>query len=542
MDLTNVRSMELFRRLGLAEELRRKGVPLETSYNVLMSTGLQQDRPVTTWDHPSVEEFRRQITAKNDGTQPLEPYQRISQEVFEAWMKTVCDDNPLIDVRFGWKLEAIAEMPEGVIAEVSRTTESESRLHIFNAKPALFLLIHFKSGDVSRLFRQGHFWHLFILKNGEFGGAAISQDSKEIFTIHFPIPPGVDPSTISSEEAVYTLLGGIHGPFKINIDEILVRSTYRPSIAVARSFSGPEMRVFLAGDAAHQNIPTGGYGMNTGLGDGYDIGWKLAAVVHGWGHPRGLLASYEAERRPVAITNVERSGVHMAVHMEAVARLAGGGAQKLGQEDSEEGKELREWIHRHYQENNGENTDFGVEMGYRYKSDIIPRTLDDRKEDEPAWDPHVYHPTTWPGGRPPHVFLNDGSAIFDHFGPWFTLVEFLDHQVHPERGSQHLVEAASGLAVPLRHIHLRNEDHAAQIWEKSLVLVRPDGHVVWRGDSVRDPSLAREIIETAVGYHAAIPSQRGHSPGKIPAVFTSTSNTTTQVSGYELDNMGDFQK
>lgn len=129
--------------------------------------------------------------------------------------------------------------------------------------------------------------------------------------------------------------------------------------------------------------------MNTGLGDAFDIGWKLAAVVRGWGQAQGLLASYEAERRPVAITNVERSGVHMAVHMEAVARLAGDGAEKLDREDLDEGAKLREWIHRHYQENDGENTDLGVEMGYRYKSDIILNTLENGKEEEPAWNPHV---------------------------------------------------------------------------------------------------------------------------------------------------------
>lgn len=303
------------------------------------------------------------------------------------------------------------------------------------------------------------------------------------------------------------------------------------------------MRVFLAGDAAHQNVPTGGYGMNTGLGDAYGIGWKLAAVVRGWGHARGLLASYEAERRPVAITNVERSGVHMAAHMQAVAPLAGGGAHELEKEDSEEGRRLRDWVHRHYQENDGENTDLGVEMGYRYKSDIVISTLGTEEEEQPTWDPHVYHPTTWPGGRPPHVFLSDGSAIFDHFGPCFTLVEFHNQPVNQDRGSQQLVEAATDLGVPLSHVQFFNEDHAARLWEKPLVLVRPDGHVAWRGDSVRDRSVARKIVETAVGYHGTVRNQGGfNSPEKIPAVFTATSGTTTQVSDYKLDNMGEFQK
>lgn len=134
MDLTNVRSMEFFRKLGLADELRRKGVSPETPYSVLMTTGLSQERPVTAWDHPSVEQFRKRIRATNDGTQPLEPYQRISQEVFEAWMKSVCDDHPLIDVRFGWKLESIKEAADGVTAEVTGT---EIKPHRFKAKYAV---------------------------------------------------------------------------------------------------------------------------------------------------------------------------------------------------------------------------------------------------------------------------------------------------------------------------------------------------------------------------------------------------------------------
>ncbi|KAF4331884.1 FAD-dependent monooxygenase [Fusarium beomiforme] len=123
-----------------------------------------------------------------------------------------------------------------------------------------------------------------------------------------------------SEEAVYTILGGAHGPFKIEIDNILVRSTYRPRTAVAKPFSGRQLRVFLAGDAAHQNIPTGGYGMNTGIGDAYDIAWKLAAVVNRYGGS-GLLASYEQERRPVAARDVKRAAGHISVHLGAVELL-----------------------------------------------------------------------------------------------------------------------------------------------------------------------------------------------------------------------------
>lgn len=160
MDLTNVRSMEIFRKLGLAEELRRQGTDFwlrrrienlghakivliieattgitpETPYNVLFSTGLGSPAPVTAWELPGVSRFRETINSKNDGTQPLEPYQRLSQEVFEAWMKKVCEANPSVDVRFGWKLDALNETSDEVEAIVSQANDSNTKLHRLKSK------------------------------------------------------------------------------------------------------------------------------------------------------------------------------------------------------------------------------------------------------------------------------------------------------------------------------------------------------------------------------------------------------------------------
>lgn len=360
-----------------------------------------------------------------------------------------------------------------------------------------------------------------------------------------------DESKIGTEEAVYRVLGGMYGPYEIKIDTILVRSTYRPSIAVARSYSSTEGRVFLAGDSAHQNIPTGGYGMNMGLGDAYDIGWKLAATVQGWAGP-GVLQSYQDERRPVALMSVERSGIHLAVHA-AVPKIIEGHASELDA-DSEKGRELRKQIHEHYQRNDGENTDLGVEMGYRYKSMII---LSEDGTSEPAWDPHTYHPTTWPGARPPHVFLNDGTPIFDHFGQYFTLIHFADQETSAGN-IEYFEEAAKFLGVPIRLVTLRGEDHARKLWERNLVLVRPDGHVSWRGDRIVHMSTAHYILEVAIGLRL---SERHIAPGSadsesleaetsgsaprghaVPSSFTMAENPTTQGREYKLEKMGGFQE
>lgn len=101
-------------------------------YTVLMTTGLASDGPITKWEHPSVEEFRKRIELTNDGTQPREPYQRISQSVFEAWMKTKCEEHPLVELRFGWKLETIKESPDGVEATIIETGTGQK--HLFKSK------------------------------------------------------------------------------------------------------------------------------------------------------------------------------------------------------------------------------------------------------------------------------------------------------------------------------------------------------------------------------------------------------------------------
>ncbi|KAH7161082.1 FAD-binding domain-containing protein [Dactylonectria macrodidyma] len=516
MDLTNARSMELLRKIGLSESLRQQGVPSDIPYTVLISTGLSQDTPVTQWNHPSVDQYRQTIEATNDGTQPVEPYQRISQQIFESLMRDMCQESSLIDLRYGHKLESVTETAEGVEAQI--TKDGEAAVQLFKSKlavacdgassrsrkclgitmdggpiPATFLLIHFKSRDLENLHKQGRFWHLFMLKDGAFGGAVIAQDEKEIFTVHFPLAPGVDESAIASEDAVYTVLGGLYQPFKIKIDEVLVRSTFQPSIAVANSFSGPNHRLFLAGDSAHMNIPTGGYGMNTGLGDAFDIGWKLAAFINGYAG-EGLLKSYEQERKPIAAQNVSRSGVHMSAHLAAV-ELMGKNALEIDRK-SDEGSRIRKSIHQHYAKNDGENTDLGIEMGCRYVSSIC---MPDESEHEPAWDPHTYLPTTWPGSRAPHVFLKDKSSIFDHLGDSFSLVDFSGDS-RQDSGGCLIVEASNALGIPLKHVELAGEDHAAKIWEKPLVLVRPDGHVAWRGVSVADRSQAYLILKTAVGH------------------------------------------
>lgn len=125
MDLTNARSMELFRRIGLADELRKHGVDAEIDQDVLISTGLSQDELLGKWELPSVQKFRDRIQQQNDGTQPQEPWQRISQAIFERCLKAICDEDSLIDLRFGWKANSVVENFDNVRLEVTSPDGAE---------------------------------------------------------------------------------------------------------------------------------------------------------------------------------------------------------------------------------------------------------------------------------------------------------------------------------------------------------------------------------------------------------------------------------
>lgn len=361
-------------------------------------------------------------------------------------------------------------------------------------------------------------------------GAVISQDEVDTFTTHLFLPVERESAHMTPDEMVAAVFGGITGPYPIKIDEVLVRSTYRPYIAVARSYSGAHKCVFLAGDSAHQNVPTGGYGMNMGISDAFAIGWQLAAVIKGHCGP-GLLHAYEAERRPVALISVDESGKHLGVHM-GVAELLSEKTKRLLDDESQE---LYETLDEYYQKRDGENRSLGIEMGYRYQSPII---APDDQTPPPKFDPRNYVPSTWPGMRAPHVVLKDGTAIFDLMGPLYTLVEFADNC-----GSDLLLEAAKQRGLPLKLLCLKGEEPAFKIWGEHLVLVRPDFHVAWRASEVKTLKDAEHIIAVIGGFVISQPQSNGKTDAELSVNggVSSASSHNTQKEGFEFDRIGAMQ-
>ena len=243
-------------------------------------------------------------------------------------------------------------------------------------------------------------------------------------------------------------------------------------------------RVFLAGDACHLHPPYGGYGMNMGVADGVDLGWKLAAVLHGWGG-EALLASYEAERRPL----------HRFVMDEAVAnhKLLGKELFREGLDaDDAEGQRLRAELAPHIQlAKMREFNTLGVVLGSRY--DASPVIASDGSP-APEHDFVNYVPSNRPGALAPHAWLHDGSSLYDHFGTGFTLLASRG-ALGTDLDAARRAAAASG--VPLTVLQ-PTVPAIGELYRNRYTLIRPDQYVAWRGDAW--PQQAERLFATITGH------------------------------------------
>ncbi|MFI1313742.1 FAD-dependent monooxygenase [Streptomyces albidoflavus] len=234
-------------------------------------------------------------------------------------------------------------------------------------------------------------------------------------------------------------------------------------------------RVFLAGDAAHLNPPFGGHGLNTGIGDAVDLGWKLAAVLTGWAGPR-VLDSYEAERRPVQERVIREATANMRVLSTELL------ADNLEADDAA-GAAARAAAAARVQE---------TKRAEFHSLDLV---LGLRIEDSPILPPAPGSAQV--GARLPHLFLPDGRSLYDLLGEGLTLL------APPGADTAALVEAARLRSVPLTVVELPT---AAGAPGAPLLLVRPDQVVGWTGTTAPPDSLA--LIDRLTGHPAPAATPR----------------------------------
>jgi 2-polyprenyl-6-methoxyphenol hydroxylase-like FAD-dependent oxidoreductase len=493
MDLTNGRSMELYRCIGLTEQLRDAGVPRQNAFDIAWFTQVTGSE-LHRFRYPSAEATTRQIAQENDGHHAREAGLRVSQIMIEPVLKKAIDENPLIDVRFGTRFDRIIEQDaNGVIAEIVDETTGEATLvrSAFLAgcdgggsrvrrqlgieldgqmAVAGAYMVHFRTTDPSVFKPWGNTWHF---QNGL--GTVIAQNDDDIYTLQAWLIPELE---LDKKTPAEVLEGWVGRSFDY---EILQANPWTANFVVAQSYRSG--RVALAGDSAHQYIPTGGYGMNSGIADAAGLAWVFAASVQGWGN-NSLLDAYEIERRTVAWWHLRASERHMAVRLKIGELYAEAGP--LDGDEPEYALKRAELGHAIAALGNAENESWGVELGYRYdNSPVIAHEagLGDV-------DPLIYRPNTAPGARLPHIFLEPGVSIHDRLGLYFTLV------VLDDTDSAQFEEEARAAGFPMTPLRLNRPD-LKSVFERNVILVRPDQHVAWRGDAM--PENVTALIDLVRG-------------------------------------------
>ena len=526
MDITNGRSMELFRRLGVIDTLRAAAVPEDHPVSVIWADNLA-GKELTRFDYPGVRDTRRILRENNDGTMAGEPSMRISQVKLEPVLKRKLEEESRhVSVRFGWGLETFLQDDKGVTATIRNTETGETEKirsqylagcdgagsvtrrtlgipintitpfdyleagddhhnYLDTArgqpskdapKPRSMFMIHWTSPELELFERFGTAWHI----QSPMGWSIISQNDKDTWTVHIPLAQIENIEKRDPKDVLFEFLGC---EFEC---EIKVANPWQPRLGLADNYGSG--RVWLAGDAVHQVIPTGGYGMNSGLCDAMGLAWVLAANVNGWGAP-ALFEAYENERRHVGARVRIGSARHAAIRLRIGQQY-----DPVIHEDSKAGAKKRAEVSACIAgAGNLENEAWGLEWGYRY--DDSPVVCHEEGE-APDYEWEYYVPCTWPGVRAPNVFLTDGKPIFDTFGREFTLLNFANLSCN------RLDQAAGQVGLPLQVVHI-DDPHAAKIYQRKLVLVRPDQHVAWRGDSDPAAAEAAGIIDRLRGANGA---------------------------------------
>jgi 2-polyprenyl-6-methoxyphenol hydroxylase-like FAD-dependent oxidoreductase len=497
----NARSMEHFRRYGIASKLRATGLPADYPSDVAYVTRLT-GYEMARLPMPTITDAVEQARAGNGPYDCAEPPHRCSQIYLEAILHAAAAANSLIDLRFGHRFEEFREADNRVTASVrdiasdeiydveaeylvgadgGRSTvrrqlgiRYEGEAGVVREMMGGAMLATFFRAPRDRAWLQiAPSWQYWIV-TADLRALVMSVDGAGQFVLHARIPDGVDPDSIDARDLIARAAG-------VPVDaQIILRQPWTAGhVLLAQSFGGG--RVYLTGDAAHLFTPTGGLGMNTGVDEAVNLAWKLAACVNGWAGPH-LLASYETDRRPIAARNqafarafAESIGtftVDPAVEQETTEGAAE--RQRLGEHLADHGR--REFIIP------------GIVLGVRYEDSAVVWP-----DDTPATtdDPYDYIPTARPGSRAPHVWLGDGSALCDHFGAGFTLL-----RLAADTPIGDLLEAARERVVPMS-VFEPGDDSVRERYEADLALIGPDGHVVWRGNEA--PADCLELFDRIRG-------------------------------------------
>lgn len=490
--LVAIRTMEAFRQWGIAQDVRACGFPEDYNLSMVFCTALN-GRLLDREPYPSMRE------APTPDETP-EKKQRCPQ----LWLQPILTDaalgRPEATLLFRHRFEKLAQHPDHVLVDATdlrtgatkqfraqyvlacdgATSTVREQLPIAMQGRLLSYSVNVlvKIPGLVRQHPMGEAErYMFVGPEGMWGNLTV-VDGSDIWRLTvLGSAEKMDLASFDPAWWVSRALGDGTGMTDIAFEILSVTPWRRSEMLADRLIDG---RVILVGDSAHTMSPTGGMGMNTGIQEVLDLGWKLQGTLAGWGGPR-LLESYEIERRPVARRNTSFSTQNFAAWQDTPDPSA-------VCDDTAEGERTRAALGKRLRDSTRvEWESMGLQIGHRYEdspicvADGTPATPDDFR---------VYVPTARPGSRAPHAWLQDGRSTLDLFGSGFVLMNFGSDTAAD-------VEAIAGAfenkRIPLEVVDLDDADVRA-LYGRKLVLVRPDGHVAWRGDHAGDANRTVDVI------------------------------------------------
>ena len=492
MDLVGIRTMEFCRRWGLVSAVESSPYPRDYAQDNIYLTSLT-----------GYELGREHFPGIGQAAPPPQSPQRrerCPQNMFDPILREFAASQKSVTMRYRTRLVSFTQDSDAVTAEVenaetgareriparyivgcdgARSLTRETLGITMRGNPALTYTTNviFRCPHLLSLHEKGKAYrHIFIGPEGTWS-TIVAINGRDQW--RFSLIGSSTQREYTIDEIKATIRRAVGRDFDFEILSVLpwvrrelVAETYR---------SG---RGFIAGDAAHAMSPTGGFGMNTGIGDAVDLSWKLAATLEGWGGD-SLLDSYTSERQPVGARNVAEASGNLR-------RMLSVGAHPDIADDTPQGAATRAKVGREFTEMmRREWFTLGIHLGYRYENS--PICWPDGSEAPPD-EARSYAPTARPGHRAPHAWLRDGRSTLDLFGRGFTLLGF----DATAAAAAPLLEAARARGLPLDFVPLAEPEIAA-LYQRKFALVRPDGHVAWRDDRTPDDPLRLiDVVRGAV--------------------------------------------
>ncbi|WP_442868429.1 FAD-dependent oxidoreductase [Bradyrhizobium sp. CCBAU 51627] len=506
---TQARSMEHYRRLGFADEIRREGLPADYPTDVAYFTRYT-GYELARFALPSSSRASELIKGLSGSWSAAELPHRVSQKYVEAVLRRHAERLPGIALNYGHRLVSYIENDDGIVGEIERLDDG-NRFHV----QARFLvgadgprsmirqslgIVYGGETGTQRDFMGGRMLAVYLRSpefyasvphakawmyncfNGDRRAFMASVNGRDEFAFHTQLQRGEDENAITTNEARAAFQRACGAPIACEVLSFLTWTAGHALVANGMQRG----KVFLGGDAAHLFTPTGGLGYNTAIEDAVNLGWKLASVIKGLS-PATLLDSYEVERRPVALRNTD----YARRFADSLGLFAPAPEIEL---ETEEGREARRIAGAYLEQHaRAEFNIPGVTFGGRY--DGSPIIVSDGSQPPPD-AANLYVPTACPGGRAPHAWLEDGASLYDLFGFEWTLLQFGE----AASAQTAVADAVRQLGVDVKLVTL--PPALGDLYDADLALIRPDQIVAWRGAASEVGAIGR-VFARALGHDAS---------------------------------------